>query len=173
MIAALLLAVLAVFDGVLAGFRAAAGRDGRIDKRGYIRVALARGAWWGAIVVAANAGLAAALVATSQDRGATWHELVRAGTTCAWVFGSFATATLAAIALWFSPVHEHRLLSLMIVLGPLTLVRPIVIVVGLALGAATTTEPRVWIVAATAALTMLGLERVLGRRHVDSWRALV
>lgn len=173
MIVAALLALLAVFDGVLSGFRAAAGRDGRIDKRPYYRRAIARGAQAGVVVVVANVAVAAVLVATSADPGATWAEFLRAGTTCAWIFGGFATVTLAAIALWWSPIHEYRLLATVIVLGPLTLIRPIVIIAGLAIAAARAGDPRVWIMAALAGTTVLGVEGLLGRAHVARWRQLV
>ena len=173
MIVAALLTLLAVFDGALSGFRAAAGRDGRIDKRPYYRRAIAHGARAGALVVVANVAVAAVLVGTSAAPGATWTEFLRAGTTCAWIFGGFATLTLAAIALWWSPIHEYRLLATVIVLGPLTLVRPIVIIAGLAIAAARAGDPRVWIMAALAGATVLGVEGLLGRAHVARWRQLV
>ena len=173
MIVVALLLALAIFDGMLAGFRAAAGRDGRIDKGSYIRAALLRGMLGGIAAVALDGALAAMLVVTSPDRDATWTAMLGAGTAAIWVFGAFATLTLLSIVLWFSPVHEHRLLSTMIVLGPLTLVRPVVIVAGLAVAAATASEPRVWILAAIAAITMRGLESALGRAHAKRWRTLV
>jgi hypothetical protein len=170
---AVLLALLALFDAMLAGFRAAAGRDGRIDKRVYFRRAMLRAGVGGVVVVGANVGLVGILAATAPDPDATWHELVRAGTTCVWIFGAFATATLAALAFWFSPLPEYRLLASIIVLGPLTLVRPVVIAGGLGVAAVTSGDPRVWVAAAVAAVSMLGFEHVLGRAHEHRWRRLV
>lgn len=173
MIVAALLALLAVFDGALSGFRAAAGRDGRIDKRPYFRRALVHGALAAVVVVLADGAVAAVLVETSAAPGATWAAFVRAGTACVWIFGGFATLTLAAIALWWSPIVEYRLLATVTVLGPLTLVRPIVILAGLGIAAAQGREPRVWILAVLAGVTMLGIESLLGRPHAAKWRRLV
>jgi hypothetical protein len=170
---AVLLGILALFDGLLAGFRAAAGRDGRIDKRGYFRIALGRAALGGLLLLAINIALVAALVMTGSDPHAVWSELLRAGDICIWIFGSFATLTIAAMLFWFSPIPEYRLLSSIIVLGPLTLVRPLVIVGGLAVACADTSEPRVWIAAIAAGITMLSFEHVIGRLHAARWQRLV
>lgn len=172
MIVVVMLAALAWFDLLLAGFRAAAGRDGAIDKRAYFRGAIARAARFGLVLVGLNGLVAAALVLTSPAPGAVWLELLRAGDTCVWVFGTFATLTLAALAFWISPNSESQLLASIIVLGPLTLARPLVIVGGLAFAATRSAEPRVWIAAAIAGITMLGSERILGRSHATRWRQL-
>lgn len=172
MTTAILLGVLALFDGLLAGFRAAAGRDGRIDKRHYFRFAIGRAALGGVVLLALNVALVAVLV-LSGDRSVVWAELVRAGELCVWIFGSFATLTIAAMVFWFSPIPEYRLLSSIIVLGPLTLLRPFVIAGGLVLACAGTSEPRVWIAAIAAGLTMLSFEHVIGRLHATRWKRLV
>ena len=157
-----LLVVLAVFDALLAGFRAAAGRDGRIDKRAYFRAALLRGIAGGVIVVAIDAALVGALVATADDGAAAWHDMLAAAYRCVIVFGGFAAAVVAATAFWCSSVPDIRVLASILVLGPLTLARPLVIAGGLAAGAAPF-GPRVWIAAVLAGASMLGLEPVLGR----------
>jgi hypothetical protein len=172
MIIVVVLAALAWFDLLLAGFRAAAGRDGSIDKRAYFRGALARAAGFGLVLVGFNAAVVAALVLTSSAPDGVWLELLRAGEVCIWVFGTFATLTLAALAFWLSPNSESQLLASIIVLGPLTLARPLVILGGLAFAAVRSAEPRVWIAAAVAAITMLGAERILGRSHATRWRQL-
>jgi hypothetical protein len=160
---AIALATLALFDALLAGVRAAAGRDGRIDKRSYFWRSMATAARDAVGVIAVNALVVGVLVATTPDPAASWAAFERAGSTCVWVFGAFAAATMAAIAFWFSPVPEYRTLATVIVLGPLTLVRPLVIVGGLAVAAAGSDEPRVWIVAIVAGASMLAFERFVGR----------
>jgi hypothetical protein len=169
-IIAILLAVLAMFDALLAGFRGAAGRDGLIDKRAYFRAAIKRAALHAAVLIAINIVVAAVIVMVAPG---TWVELVRAGTICVWIFGGFASLTLVAIALWFAPDPEVQLLATIIVLGPLTLARPIVIAGGLAIAANATGNVGVWIVAAVAAVTMLSFESVVGRTHLRHWRSLV
>jgi hypothetical protein len=171
--AAVALALLAVCDATLAGFRAASGRDGRIAKRRRSRLALIRGAAAGLAIVALNVALAFALVATASDPDATWRAFAAAGTDATWIFGAFATLTLAAIALWFVPIPEVRLLPTLVILGPLTLVRPLVICGGLAWAATRSTEPRVWIAAAAAGVSMLALEPLLARAYTAAWRRLL
>jgi hypothetical protein len=169
----ILLAVLAVVDATFAGFRAAAGRDGRIDKRVYFRGALLRGALLGVLLVGVLSVITGLLVATAGDPVTAWAELVAAATTCVWIFGVFATLTLGALAFWFSPIPEYRLLASIIVLGPLTLIRPYVIVAALAVAAIGSSGPRVWIVALLGGVSMIGLEHVAGRAHTRNWRRLI
>jgi hypothetical protein len=166
---AIALAVLAVFDALLAGFRGAAGRDGLIDKRRYFRAAIVRAGLLALCLVGFNIGVVAVLVAS----GGSWAAFVHAGVVCVWIFGSFATLTVIAIALWFVRDPDTQLLATVIVLGPFTLVRPFVIAGGLAIAAASSSEPRVWIAACVAAITMLSFERFAGRAYAGRWRALL
>jgi hypothetical protein len=167
------LATLVFFDALLTGFRAAAGRDGRIAKGAYYREALVRGMAAAVLIVAAHAALAAVLVASAPDPAGTWRDLLRAGRDCVAVFGTFATLTIIAIAFWFVPNRALRLLPTLLVLGPLTLVRPLVIASGLTFAAIRTPTPSVWVFALAAAATMLTLERLLGRKHTNQWRSLL
>lgn len=171
MTAAILLAILVLFDAGLAGFRAAAGRDGRIAKGSYFRMAVAR-SFVGALgLLAINLGVVGALVLTGPTE--TWAVMTRAAALCVWIFGAFATVTLAAFAFWFSPIEEYRLLSTVIVLGPLTLIRPLIIVGGLAAACVAVPDVRVIVVASFAALSMLSFEHLIGRAHAERWRRLV
>ncbi|MFT3697105.1 MAG: hypothetical protein QM831_28440 [Kofleriaceae bacterium] len=170
MIITVLLAILVLIDASLCGFRAAAGREGRIDKRALFRAAILRGFSGGVVIVAINAAVVAILVAIQPT---LWTELVAAGTRAVWVFGSFATVTLAAITCWFVPLYESRIMPSILVLGPLTMLRPLVIIAGLIAAAAVSRDPRVWFVAALGGASLLSLERILGRRHVDRWRRFV
>ena len=61
----LALASLALFDVLLSGIRAAAGRDGRIAKPPYYRAVARRSIVAGVMVVSANAALVGALSATA------------------------------------------------------------------------------------------------------------
>jgi hypothetical protein len=89
------------------------------------------------------------------------------------VFGAFATVTLIAILFWFAPVRELRIVPTLVVLGPLTLVRPLVIVGGLLFAVVVTSSWRVWLAGTVAGASMLAVEQVLGRGYVDRWRRLV
>ena len=169
----LALASLALFDVLLSGMRAAAGRDGRIAKPPYYRAAAWRSVGAGVLVVSANAALVAALCVTAPDRAGAWSDLLRAGARCVEVFGAFATLTLFAILFWFAPVRELRIVPTLVVLGPLTLLRPLVVVGGLLFAVAGSPNWRVWLAGLAAGVSMIGVEHVLGRGYVDRWRRLV
>ena len=166
------LATLALFDVLLSGFRAAAGRDGRIRKPPYYRAAIARAAVAAIVVVAANAGLVGALVAAAPSPSDAWAVLLEAGARCVRVFGVFATLVLIAILFWFAPVRELRIVPTLVVLGPMTLLRPLVIGGGLLYVALDAQDWRVWVAAVAAGVSMLGIEWVLGRAYADRWRRL-
>jgi hypothetical protein len=167
------LATLALFDVMLSGGRAAAGRDGRIAKAPYYRAAVARSVPAGAAVIGANAGFVAVLVASAADPGRLWEALLQAGGRAVDVFGAFATLTFLAILFWFAPIRELRIVPTLLVLGPLTLIRPLVIVAGLVYASLGAHDWRVWLVAAVAGASMLGIERVLGARYRPRWQRLV
>jgi hypothetical protein len=169
----LALAVLALFDVLLSGFRAAAGRDGRIAKAPYYRDAIGRSAVAGAGVIAGNAALVALLVGAASDPAGVWAALLQAGGRAVDVFAAFATLTLVAILFWFAPLRELRIVPTLLVLGPLTLVRPFVIAGGLVYAAIGARDWRVWLVAGAAGLSMLGIEILLGARYRPRWRRLV
>jgi len=169
----LALASLAVFDVLLSGTRAAAGRDGRIAKPPYYRAAGWRALWAGLVVVAGNAALVAILVATAVDPAAAWAAMERAGARCVEVFGAFATVTLLAILFWFAPVRELRIVPTLVVLGPLTLIRPLVVVGGLLYAVAGSASWRVWLAGVAAGASMIGIEHVLGRRYRRRWQRLL
>jgi hypothetical protein len=173
MIVAVLLAVLALVDVLLSGFRAAAGRDGRIAKARFYRAAIVRAGWSAIVLIAVNAALVALLVATAAQPAATWQDLQAAGAHAIEVFAVFATLTLFAILFWFAPLRELRILPTLLVLGPMTLVRPWIIAGGLAFAAVGASRWQIWIVAATAAVSMISIEHWLGGPHRERWRRLV
>ena len=173
MIEAVALAALAVLDLAVCGFRAAAGREGRLDKTAYYVAAVRRAALLGLVVVAAHAGLAALLVATSPDAAATWAAGVDAAGAMLQVYVVYSALVLVALALYLLPIGDFRILTTVIVLGPMTLIRPAVIVAGLVGGVVRAADVRVAVVLACAAATMLTFERIVGRSHAASWRRLL
>lgn len=166
-------AMLAIFDVLLSGFRAAAGRDGRVFKTPFYGIALARGAAAGVLVVAANAMIVGALVASAPVPSLTWQAVVEAGARSVSVFGFVALFAAFTIGAWFSPARELRILPTLLALGPLTLVRPLVIAGGLLYAAWPAVEWRVWAVAFAAGASLLGIECLLGVRYRNRWKFLV
>jgi hypothetical protein len=131
-----LLASLAIVDAAFAGFRAAAGRDARIFKRAYYRRALLVGAGAGACLVAALAMATGIALFFSRDPGALYAELLVIGARMLQVFLGYALLVLAALALYATARMELRILATVSILGPFTLLRPVVVLAATALGVA-------------------------------------
>lgn len=121
------LCLLAVLDGVFAGFRAAAGRDLRIRKRRrFIRAMLIGGA----------AGAAA--MAVEGAFVATYHALTpaldapfaRAGAILLAWYGPYAALVLLSLLAYITLAYEVRSLATVIVLGPMTMARPWLVAAG-------------------------------------------
>lgn len=156
-----LLAVVALLDGCFSGFRAAAGRDGRIDKRAYARRACRDGTLAGAAVL----GLLAAACGVAMATGTSYDAFTRSGRAMLWVLLPYAITVLLALAGWalLRPLWMQTLTSTL-VLGPFTLVRPLVVAGGV-LAACLATES--WAVRATGVLAgvlVLSVEPLLLRR---------
>lgn len=158
---ALALCLLALADASFSGFRAHAGRDGRIVKRRAKTMAALTGLVAGLVVLAVLAMLLLGSIAI----GATTHaELDAAGERILLVYGCYALAITAGLAAYFSPWLEVQSLATMLVLGPGTFIRPIVVIGGAVVGAI---DGGGWIVGASAFLAaglMLLIEPVLWRR---------
>lgn len=126
MIAALMV-LAAVVDLAFCGYRGAAGRNARIEKKRYYARALGGGALTG---LAVAAGMAVATAAVP----APWAELSAVGARMLVVIGAYATLVLGAIGVYVVAEHEVRTLATVAILGPFTLVRPAVIACAAAFG---------------------------------------
>lgn len=102
------LIVFALLDGAFAGFRAAAGRDGRIDKRRYHLRAAAFGALASATAIVVLAAMTGALCATHHDPVAAWAELIAMGARLVLVYGVYSALVLAALGVYVVARHEVR-----------------------------------------------------------------
>jgi hypothetical protein len=159
------LAVLAVLDAAFAGFRAAAGRSALIDKRAYYRAALGRGAAHGVAAVTLAGAVAGVLVGVVPEGAALVGAYEVAAVRALWVFGPYAAVLLVALALRTHPSVDVRSLLSVLLFGPLTLVRPLVVVTGLTAGVLAARRWEVLVLALLVLPMMLGLEAWLGRRH--------
>lgn len=161
----LALYVLASLDASLAGYRDAWGRDARIFKGAYYRAAVVRGVLLGQLAAALGAGAFAAAYLGSADRPAT----LAAFSTAAWrmvlIYVPFAAVLFASMLLRLVPSVDVRSTTSVVVFGPLTLLRPLVILAGAAYGPFTSNRVEVVAVGAFVTTLTLLLEPVL------HWRA--
>ncbi len=159
----LLLYLLATTDTAFAGFRAAAGRNGRIYKRRYYTRAVLRGLCAGQALIAAAGLVILAVILAQSDRTRAFWELASAGQTMVWVYGIYATVVLLAFLPYLFWGSEIRTLTTVIVFGPLTLLRPGVVLAGVLACVARKPTWAVAISAAAASTAVLLLEPLLDR----------
>lgn len=145
----LILIVLALLDTAAAGFRDAAGRNGLLNKDGYYRRAVRLGALYGILPILGIACVVLGLAALTSDPS-LWGDFLRAGEAMVWVYGPTATLVALALGIYLSPRFEIRSLATVIILGPFTLLRPVVITGGAVAGVVV--SPRWEVAAACCAL---------------------
>ena len=129
-----LLYILALLDGLLCGARVAMGRSAVIRKRSYYVRAQLRGLI-GAQIVSTVALAALFLVAvTSSHRAALRADLEAAAGRMLWVFLPYAALVIGNILLRLVPSTDIRSATSVMMLGPLTAVRPLVMIAGVVYG---------------------------------------
>lgn len=129
-----LLYVLALLDGLLCGARVSMGRSAVIRKRGYYVRAQLRGLV-GAQIVSTVALAALAFVALqSAHRAALRTDLEGAAGRMLWVFLPYAALVLGNILLRLVPSTDIRSATSVMMLGPLTAIRPLIMIAGVLYG---------------------------------------
>jgi hypothetical protein len=160
MINAVLLGTLAIVDAGFCGFRDAAGRDRRIEKKPYYAHAIRRGMALGAVVLIPSA---AAIVLIARSSGLElWPDLLAAAGRMVAVYGAYATLVVGALGVYRVASGDLRTLATVAVLGPFTLIRPLVICAGGVWGAAAAAHGTTAVVCSLAAAAMIGFEFALG-----------
>ena len=157
---AVALVILAVLDGAFAGFRSSAGRTGLISHRQSDCRAAARGA------VLAGALLAPVIAVVCADvllHPARLDDYVGAGTAMVAVYGPYALFVLIALACYATLSWRLRYLASALILGPLTLLRPAVAVLGAGLAAVLSNDLVVAAAAGLSAIAVLAVEPLAGR----------
>jgi protein-S-isoprenylcysteine O-methyltransferase Ste14 len=155
--------MLATLDGGLCGFRAFAGRSALIYKRMYYARAVVRGA------VAAQAASFLSLfvllltVAVSNHRAELRADLESAAGRMLWVFLPYAAAVITNLALRALPSTDIRASTSVMVLGPLTGLRPFVMIGGVLYGIGSARLLETCLLGAFVLVVMLSLETLLNR----------
>jgi hypothetical protein len=124
----------AILDLCFVGFRSAAGRDGRINKRDYYIRAMLVGATVG-VILSVFLGLLTWIVMSQLAQPyALFAEMVAIGRNMSLIFGAYAFLVIAALCVYGVSRHEVRTLSTVAILGPFTLMRPWIVVLALIFG---------------------------------------
>jgi hypothetical protein len=127
---ALLLVALALTDAAFAGFRAYTGRDGRIRKTAPALHAARRGATVGVLALALTTAVALAVLLAAPDRAARHAELDAAAARMLCAYVPFTAVVLAGLACYLWGPFRLSTLAVVVGLGPLTLLRPAVVLIG-------------------------------------------
>lgn len=156
-----LLATLALLDGCFCGFRAAAGRDARIAKRGYAAAAVRDRAVAGAAVLLALTACSTAALALEPGR---YDAFVLAGQRMLLVMLPYAVLVLLALVGYVAaPRTSAQTLMSTLILGPFTLARPLVVVAAVLAGG-TVADTAVRAAVVVSGLLVLAVEPLLRRR---------
>lgn len=154
---------LALLDGLLCGARVAMGRSAVIRKRAYYVRAQIRGLI-GAQMASTIALAALALLAL---RSAHWEalrvDLEAAAGRMLWVFAPYAGLVLGNIVLRLMPSTDIRSATSVMMLGPLTAIRPLVMIAGVFYGISGSALWETRLLGIVILGLMLGLEFVLNR----------
>ncbi|WP_327351226.1 hypothetical protein [Streptomyces sp. NBC_01304] len=159
---ALALLALGLADAAFAGFRAYAGRDGRIRKGRAALLAARRGLATGVPGLVLTAAVAAGLLLGAGDRAERYATLDDAAGRMLLVYAPYTAVVLASLCCYFWGNFRISTLAVVIGLGPLTLLRPLVVLAG-AVAAARGSLPGA-VVATVASAAVLLVEPVVHRR---------
>ncbi len=165
MIVAVVLCLMALCDGALSGFRAAAGRNALVRKQQYYVRAAAHGlvaALAALAVLGATIGLT---LGVAEDPAGRYEGFVAAGGRMLVVYLPYSVLVLGALAGLAIPRFEVRSVLTTLILGPSTLLRPLIIMAGAVLAGVGARDPVVASLAWLAALVVLAIEFVVARRH--------
>ena len=160
---ALLLWALATIDAAFIGYREAAGRSALIDKGAYYRRAMIRGALFGQIAVLIVGAAIAAMLLVSPIPLARIHDLEQVGSRMLTVYLPYAIIVFVAFAVRVAPSVDLRSITSVLIFGPFTLIRPIVVVVGVVWGFLSVPSVVTFLLGLMTVALMLSLEWVMGR----------
>ena len=160
---ALLLWLLATVDSAFIGYREAAGRNALIDKKAYYRRALIRGALFGQLAVLIAVAITVFALVSSSNAGALLSSIELIGTRMLTVYVPYALIILIAFCVRALPSVDIRSITSVLIFGPFTFMRPIVVLTGAVWGVVAAPG------AMTIALTVLIVTLMLGLGPALNW----
>ncbi len=163
---AVLLYLLAVADAALSGYRAVAGTNPRIKKRAFHQQAIARALLWGHVVIVLNVLGIMLLLWLFPN---LLQDLIRSAQHCLEVYLLYALLTVLALLGFTMPSRDVRSISIVLILGPFTLLRAPVAVCGVLWALWHVPRAEVLLVCGMAIVPMLLLETFLWRRYKTSY----
>jgi hypothetical protein len=160
----LVLYLLALLDGLLCGLRASMGRCAVIGKSGYYRRAALLGVAGAQLITALALAALLLVAAAGSDRTDVLEDLEGAARRMLWVFLPYAVLVLANLALRLVPSNDIRSATSVFMLGPLTAIRPLIMIAGVLYGILPSRLLETRLLGMFVLLLMLSLEYALNRR---------
>ncbi len=149
----MVLYVLAGLDAIFSGICAASGRNALIHKRAYYARSMLYGFAWGQVACLIALLILWGTVGLVGDFQQAIDEMVSVGQRMEVIYVCYAAVVLFTFAVRAIPIVDVRSITSVVGFGPLTLLRPYVIVAGLAWGLAAQPSPTV----AIAAILIAGM----------------
>jgi hypothetical protein len=159
----LLLWLLATVDSAFIGYRDAAGRSALIEKGKYYRHALVRGALFGQIAVAIVGTVALGMVATAPQPAKLFATFEQVATRMLMVYLPYALILTVTFFIRAIPSVDIRSITSVLVFGPFTLIRPLVVLAGAICGLLAAPTVNVVLLLVLVVSLMLGMEHALDR----------
>lgn len=158
-----LLWLLATVDSTFIGYREAAGRNALIEKRAYFRRAMIRGLIAGQIAVAIVGLVAVGMLATTSQPARLFDTLEHVAARMLMIYLPYAAIIALTFFIRAIPSVDIRSITSVLVFGPFTLIRPLVVLAGAIFGLLAAPTPPVLLLVVLTVSLMLGMEYVLGR----------
>ena len=155
--------VLLTLDAMFSGICAASGRDARIDKRAYFVNAMIHGIGWGQVACLLGLLILTTAVYASADPGQAVEQMVRVGERMVRVYVVYAVTILSFFVVRAIPSVDIRSMTSTVAFGPLTLVRPAVIVLGIGWGLSGGAQTSVAVAGLLIAVLMVPFRTLLNR----------
>ena len=157
-----LLWLLATIDSALIGYREAAGRNALIDKNAYYRHAIIRGAIFGQFAVLIVGVITAVALISSSNASGLFSSIKVVGAKMLSVYVPFALIILITFCVRALPLVDIRSITSVLIFGPFTFIRPIVVLAGAVWGVAAAPGLITMVLTVVIVCLMLGLEGSLG-----------
>jgi hypothetical protein len=129
------LVLIAITDAAFSGFRSSCGRVGLVNRGRLDAIAAGRGVF---VLAVAGLILIVALALAKPSSTGLSEQFNLAGRAMLTIYVPFAFVIVLGLLVYFTLSWRHRFLAVAVLLGPLTLLRPLIAIVGLVLAVAST-----------------------------------
>jgi hypothetical protein len=160
----LVLYLLALLDGLLCGLRTSMGRCPLIQKRSYYTRSALCGLFGAQIASMMSLVTLLLVVTVSSHRDELRADLQSSAGRMLYVFLPYAALVMSVLALRLIPSPDIRSATSVLMLGPLTAVRPLVMIAGVLYGISRSALTETRVVGLFVLALMLSLEFALNRR---------